>query len=68
VSKNLKEYESLLADQSFMRVHNSFLINLREVKKYVKSEGGYILMKNGAQISISQKKREEFVERMTSIH
>jgi two-component system LytT family response regulator len=51
-----------------MRVHNSFLINLREVKKYVKSEGGYILMKNGAQISISQKKREEFVERMTSIH
>ena len=67
VSKNLKEYETLLSDQSFMRVHNSFLINLHEVKKFVKSEGGYILMKNDAQISISQKKRDEFLERMTSI-
>ena len=67
VSKNLKEYETILTDQNFMRVHNSFLINLAEVKKFVKSEGGYILMKNNAQISISQKKRDEFIERMTSI-
>jgi two-component system, LytTR family, response regulator len=67
VSKNLKEYETILSDQNFMRVHNSFLINLAEVKKFVKSEGGYILMKNNSQISISQKKRDEFFERMTSI-
>jgi len=67
VSKNLKEYETILSDQNFMRVHNSFLINLTEVKKFVKSEGGYILMKNNAQISISQKKRDEFLERMSSI-
>jgi len=67
VSKNLKEYETTLSDQHFMRVHNSFLINLAEVKKFVKSEGGYILMKNNAQISISPKKRDEFLERMTMI-
>jgi two-component system, LytTR family, response regulator len=67
VSKNLKEYETILSDQNFMRVHNSFLINLAEVKKFVKSEGGYILMKNNSQISISQKKRDEFFDRMTSI-
>lgn len=67
VSKNLKEYETILTDQNFMRVHNSFLINLGEVKKFVKSDGGYILMKNNSQISISQKKRDEFFERMTSI-
>jgi two-component system LytT family response regulator len=67
VSKNLKEYETVLSDQNFMRVHNSFLINLIEVKKFVKSEGGYILMKDNTQISISQKKREEFMERMMTI-
>jgi two-component system LytT family response regulator len=67
VSKNLKEYESVLSDQHFMRVHNSFLINLIEVKKFVKSDGGYILMKNNTQISISQKKRDEFLERMMTI-
>lgn len=64
VSKNLKEYESLLSDRDFMRVHNSFLINLREVRRFVKSEGGYIMMNNDAMIGISPKKRPEFFERM----
>jgi two-component system LytT family response regulator len=40
VSKHLKEYENLLGDYQFMRVHNSYVINLNEVKKYVKSDGG----------------------------
>ena len=61
VSKNLKEYESILKDHSFMRVHNSFLINLRKVKKYVKSDGGYILMNNDDTISISPKRKEDFL-------
>lgn len=64
VSKNLKEYENLLTDSNFMRVHNSFLINLSEVKKFVKSEGGYIVMNNEKQVSISNSKREEFLKRM----
>lgn len=64
VSRNLKEYETLLAEENFMRVHNSFLINLSEVKQFVKSEGGYILMNDNQQVSISPKKRDEFFERM----
>lgn len=67
VSRNLKEYEMLLEENEFMRVHNSFLINLNEVKMFVKSEGGYILMNNQAQISISQKKRDVFMERMAAL-
>lgn len=67
VSKNLKEYENLLEGHPFMRVHNSFLINLHQVQRYVRSEGGYILMKNNAQISISPKKREEFLQRMAEL-
>lgn len=64
VSKNLKEYENLLADMNFMRVHNSFLINLEEVKKFIRSEGGYIVMNNDKQVSISNSKREDFMKRM----
>lgn len=67
VSKNLKEYEQLLNDQNFLRVHNSYLINLSKVKKFVKSEGGYIVMNNDAQVSISQGRREQFFERMAAI-
>lgn len=67
MSKHLKEYENLLSDFEFMRVHNSFLINLNEVKSFVKTEGGYILMNNNAQISISQKKREDFMVKMANL-
>jgi len=67
VSKNLKEYETLLGGHAFMRVHNSYLINLRAVQRYVKTEGGYILMKNNTHIGISVKKREEFFQRMAEL-
>jgi two-component system LytT family response regulator len=62
VTKTLKEYEELLSEHGFLRVHRSYLINLSYVKAYVKKEGGYILMTNDAQISISQSKRKEILE------
>ncbi|MBY5949781.1 LytTR family DNA-binding domain-containing protein [Algoriphagus sp. NF] len=64
VSKNLKEYEIILQNQHFMRTHNSFLINLQEVKKYVRSDGGYIIMNGGKQANLSPSKKDEFLKRM----
>ena len=65
VSKHLKEYENLLKDYNFMRVHQSFLINLSQVKKYIKSEGGYISMNGGGVARISSKNREKFLSEMS---
>lgn len=67
VSKNLKEYEGLLDPVQFMRVHNSYLINLHEVRKFVKSDGGFVVMNDKAELSISPKKRQEFLERMEAL-
>lgn len=67
VSKHLKEYENLLIEQQFMRIHNSFLINLKEVKKFVKSDGGYIMMNNDDIINISKSKKEKFLNAMSHI-
>ena len=64
VSKNLKEYENLLIDCKFYRVHHSCVINLNEVEKYVKLDGGYIVLKDGSHASISQKRKEKFLELM----
>ncbi|TAI47210.1 LytR/AlgR family response regulator transcription factor [Flagellimonas allohymeniacidonis] len=64
VSKHLKEYENLLSDHQFMRVHNSYLINLKEVKKYIKSDGGYIIMSNDMHVSISPRKKEDLLDSM----
>ncbi|PKV48905.1 LytTR family two component transcriptional regulator [Aquimarina sp. MAR_2010_214] len=67
VSKHLKEYENLLIEQQFMRTHNSFLINLKEVKKFVKSDGGYIMMNNNDIINISKSKKEKFLIAMSHL-
>lgn len=64
VSKNLKEYQDLLNDRNFFRSHNSHLVNLEHVKKYIRTDGGYIEMIDGAQIPISRTKRDLFLDHM----
>lgn len=64
VSKPLLDYEVMLKDTSFLRVHKTFLINLLHVKEYHRGEGGTIIMSNGAEIEVSRRKKEEFMERV----
>ncbi|HVX48782.1 MAG TPA: LytTR family DNA-binding domain-containing protein [Chitinophagaceae bacterium] len=61
VSKTLKEYEELLKDHHFFRAHNSFLVNLNEVKKYIKGDGGSVIMSNGEEVFVSKRRKEEFL-------
>ena len=65
VSKTLKEFDELLSPSGFLRVHQSHLINLSEVKSFVKKEGGYILMKDNSQIPISRQRRESVLQILT---
>jgi two-component system LytT family response regulator len=46
---------------TFFRVHHSALINLTEVKKYVRGEGGYVIMSNGDQVEVSKRKKDAFI-------
>ena len=62
LSKTLKDVEESLADSSFFRIHNSHLINTDYISKFYKGDGGYVVMMDGIQISISRNKREEFYE------
>lgn len=57
VTKTLKEYDKMLAENGFIRVHQSHLINLEQVKEYVKVDGGYIVMKDKSKIPVSVRKR-----------
>jgi two-component system LytT family response regulator len=59
VSKVIKEFEFLLKDYGFYRVHQSHLINLKEVRKYVKSEN-YLLMRDGAKIQLARSRKDDF--------
>ncbi len=57
-SKTLKDYENLLNPNIFFRTHKAFIINLNLVEKYVKSEGGYVIMKDNAKVSVAREKRQ----------
>ena len=61
VSKTLKEYEDLLTEQGFLRVHQSYLININRMSQFVKQDGGYVQMQDGTLIGVSRRKKEELL-------
>jgi two-component system LytT family response regulator len=61
-SKHLKEYEDLLSGYNFFRIHKSYLVNLHEIQKYVRGDGGQLIMSNGAGLSVSKQRKEEFMK------
>ncbi|WP_019039141.1 LytR/AlgR family response regulator transcription factor [Psychroflexus tropicus] len=68
VSKHLKEYQAMLPDHEFMRVHKSYIVNLREVLKLLRSDGGLLEMKNGDVIMFSNHNKSLLMEKMKSLH
>jgi two-component system LytT family response regulator len=61
--RTLKEMEELLREfQYFVRVHNSYIVNMNEVSKYIRGDGGYLLMSDGSNVSISRSRRESLVK------
>jgi two-component system LytT family response regulator len=63
-SKTLKDYELALADSNFFRVHNTHLVNLKYVAKYIKGVGGTLVMSDGTQIEVSRDKKKELLDRL----
>lgn len=64
VSKTLKSFEALLSECNFFRIHNSHLINLECISKYIKGKGGYVTMIDGTYLEVSTRRKEEFLKRL----
>jgi len=62
VSKTIKHFEELLDPNTFFRVHRSNIINLKYIDKYVKGEGGYVVMKKGERIPVSRRRKDAFLQ------
>jgi two-component system LytT family response regulator len=67
VSKTLKENESLLSGHNFIRPHKSHLVNVKFIKGFLRSDGGYIEMTDGSRIPVSRRKREKIIEVITHL-
>lgn len=61
-SKTIKYYEELLAPFNFFRVHKRHMINLNYMSKYIRGEGGYVIMDEGLQIEVSRRRRTSFID------
>lgn len=63
-SKPMHDYETLLEDAGFVRIHKSYLINLLHVKEYIRGEGGSVLLSNGHEVEVSRRKKDLLMSRM----
>jgi two-component system LytT family response regulator len=67
ISKPLKEYESVLPSEIFLRIHQSHLINLRFVLRYVRGKPGQVEMNDGSILPVSRERKEALVNRLTKM-
>ena len=61
VSKPIKEFEELLTQNGFFRIHHSHLININQIDKYIRGDGGYVVLSNGKAISVARNRKDEFL-------
>ena len=64
VSKTLKEYEELLGDKGFLRVHQSHLINHNYIRSYEKQDGGFLKMTDGVSVPISRQRKQHVLQQL----
>lgn len=67
VTKTLKEYDELLTSYGFIRIHKSHLVNLRHIRKYIKGEGGWVIMSDDSKIEVSRRKKDDLLEVLKGI-
>lgn len=61
--RTLKEMEEQIQDfPFFLRVHNSYMVNLNEVVKYIRGEGGYLVMSDGSSVNVSRSRKEALLK------
>lgn len=67
ISKTLKDVEEILEGADFFRIHASYLINMKHVTKFIRGDGGYVVMSNQQHITVSRKKKDEFFEMFSKL-
>jgi len=67
ISKTLKDVEEVLQPDEFCRIHHSYLINMRCVQRYIRGEGGEVIMNNGAHLPVSRSRKQDFLNLLEKI-
>jgi len=62
VCRTLKDFEDMLPTETFVRIHHSTIINKFYVDKYIRGDGGQVVMRNGAVLDVSKRKKTDFLQ------
>ncbi len=68
VSKTLKDYEEILEDIGFFRSHHAHLINLNYFDRFHKADGGFVIMKDGAEVPVSNRKKDQLLKLLEGLN
>lgn len=64
VSRTMHSYEDILAEHNCFRVHDKHIVNLKHVKKFIKKDGGQVIMSDGSEVNVSRRRKEAFLLKM----
>jgi len=62
VSRTLKDFEDMLPHDIFLRIHNSYIINKHFAEKYIRGDGGQVVLSNGITLDVARRKKSEFLK------
>jgi len=66
-SKTLKEFDNMLSGYNFHRIHKSHLVNLNYLKKYVQTDGGFLVLEDGTKIPVANRKKEHLLSTLKNL-
>lgn len=66
-SRHLKEFEDMLPEHIFFRIHKSHLINIRKVRKYLKTDGHYVEMEDGSVLEVARRRKDDLLQLMNAL-
>jgi two-component system LytT family response regulator len=64
-SRPLKEVEEMLEEYSFFRVHHSYIVNMNEIDRFIRTDGGYLVMSDGSSVDVSRSKKELLLKKLS---
>lgn len=67
VSRSLKEFEDMLPTDCFIRIHHSYIINKNAVERYIRGEGGQVVLQNGSVLDVSKRKKLDFLQAIKTL-
>jgi len=67
ISRSMKQFEDLLQGTAFMRVHNSWLVNLKHIRKYLRGEGGEVVLSNNLHVPVARRKKQELMDTLEMV-